>query len=539
LWNNGATTQCITVDVAGQYQVTVTDANGCETDCSADLIVTDTCCCPRIVIEKTHETLQGHFVEISVTIEDCPFCMGGFDFLIAYDASALAATEVTPGQFLDDCDWEYFTYRFGANGNCGNACPSGLLRIIALAEINNGPNHPSCYCPPDADLHELFAMKFFVTNDRTFECQYAPVYFFWATCTDNSISNINGDSLILDSKIFDFEGNLIWDEEDDDLFPEDARMPFVGAPDYCLIGDKLTPYRCLEFVFGGVDIVCSDSIDARGDINVNGVVYEVADAVMLTNYFISGLTAFGDHVQSSIAASDINADGIALSVADLVYLVRIVTGDAPPYPKPIAAGNFAVTTRIDNDVLTVEYDASDLTGAALLIFSVEGSVGTPIPGEGAAGMNLGYGIEGNELRILIYDIGSQAIASGQHDLISVPIDGSLTLIGVEAADYYGNTMNVSTRILPAEFSVSQNHPNPFNPVTTISMSLPLATDWTLTVYNIAGQIVREYTGYAEAGTIQVSWDGTDYNGRKVSSGIYLYKAAADRFSETRKMILMK
>jgi hypothetical protein len=61
---------------------------------------------PSIVIEKTEDTYQGQHEYVSVTLEDNPVEMGGFDLLIAYDASALIPMEITPGQLLEDCDWE-------------------------------------------------------------------------------------------------------------------------------------------------------------------------------------------------------------------------------------------------------------------------------------------------------------------------------------------------------------------------------------------------------------------------------------------------
>jgi hypothetical protein len=523
----------------GENTIILYAVDECEKTDDCTTIIFVTWQCPVITIEKSHETLQGHFVDISITIEDNPVAMGGFDFLIAYDASALTFTEATPGQLLEDCGWEYFTYRYGVFGNCGDACPSGLLRIIALAETNNGPNHPSCYGPPDTDPHELAELRFFVTNDRTFECQYVPIYFFWMSCNDNAISSVTGDTLTLASQIYDFEGNLIWDEDDDDLFPEDERIPFVGAPDYCLEGDKISPIRCLEFVYGGVDIVCSDSIDARGDLNANGVANEVADAVMFTNYFLSGLSAFGNHVEASIAASDINADGIALSVADLVYLVRVITGDAPPYPKPLPNESFVVTASMSDNLVSVNYESEIEAGAILLTFLIEGSVGAPTLGDGASGMDIKYDIQGNEMKTLVYNIGTGSIASGSHQLLTIPVEGSLTLVEADAASYFGNVLNVTTRVLPSEFKLTQNQPNPFNPTTTISLTMPVASDWTITVFNISGQVVSQFSGYDDAGTVQVTWDGTNTEGRQVASGIYLYRATAGQFSETRKMVLMK
>jgi hypothetical protein len=101
----------------------------------------------EVQIEKTHNTIQGAYEQVCVTLNAGSEEMWGFDFLIAYDNSALSFTSADPGEIYDECGWEYFNYRFGANGNCSNACPSGLLRVVGLAETNNGPNHPDCYLP--------------------------------------------------------------------------------------------------------------------------------------------------------------------------------------------------------------------------------------------------------------------------------------------------------------------------------------------------------------------------------------------------------
>jgi hypothetical protein len=88
--------------------------------------------------------------------------------------------------------------------------------------------------------------------------------------------------------------------------------------------------------------------------------------------------------------------------------------------------------------------------------------------------------------------------------------------------------------LPREFALDQNYPNPFNPTTTISLDLPKASEWTITVFNITGQVVKTYSGYSGPGRVQVEFDGS-----QVASGVYLYRAEAGEFAATKKMILMK
>ncbi|MBC8346908.1 MAG: T9SS type A sorting domain-containing protein [Candidatus Marinimicrobia bacterium] len=100
--------------------------------------------------------------------------------------------------------------------------------------------------------------------------------------------------------------------------------------------------------------------------------------------------------------------------------------------------------------------------------------------------------------------------------------------------------------VPETFNLSQNHPNPYNPETTIQFDLPEASAISLTVYNLLGnQIFSWVSQIEEAGHKQVTWNGKDLHGYSVPSGIYIYKLIAKSqessqvFTENRKMILLK
>ncbi|MCK4653658.1 MAG: T9SS type A sorting domain-containing protein [Candidatus Cloacimonetes bacterium] len=87
---------------------------------------------------------------------------------------------------------------------------------------------------------------------------------------------------------------------------------------------------------------------------------------------------------------------------------------------------------------------------------------------------------------------------------------------------------------------ASNYPNPFNPITTISYSLPDESEVSLTIYNIKGQKVKELIkGTQPAGSYNVSWDGKDENGKDITSGIYFYKLRTHNNEITRKMLLLK
>ena len=104
---------------------------------------------------------------------------------------------------------------------------------------------------------------------------------------------------------------------------------------------------------------------------------------------------------------------------------------------------------------------------------------------------------------------------------------------------YGET-GISSN--PKSYSLSQNAPNPFNPTTTISYSVPVGVSvhLTLKVYDLRGHLIRTLADEERsAGTYYVFWDGTNATGRQVPSGVYLYRIQADDFVRTRKMVLLK
>ena len=94
--------------------------------------------------------------------------------------------------------------------------------------------------------------------------------------------------------------------------------------------------------------------------------------------------------------------------------------------------------------------------------------------------------------------------------------------------------------LPTSFTLHQNFPNPFNPVTTIRYDLPKDNLVMLTVYDMLGRVVVQLVNTTqEAGFKLVQWDGSDSMGRSVSAGVYLYHIQAGEFVQTKKMVLLK
>lgn len=107
------------------------------------------------------------------------------------------------------------------------------------------------------------------------------------------------------------------------------------------------------------------------------------------------------------------------------------------------------------------------------------------------------------------------------------------LMGILAGVGEGPMTHVS------DWRLLQNHPNPFNPSTTISFTLPENARVNLSIYTLEGKLVKTLiNGTLDEGRKQIAWDATDSNGNHVSSGVYFYCLKAGGKALTRKMVLI-
>jgi photosystem II stability/assembly factor-like uncharacterized protein len=97
------------------------------------------------------------------------------------------------------------------------------------------------------------------------------------------------------------------------------------------------------------------------------------------------------------------------------------------------------------------------------------------------------------------------------------------------------SVNNNSAISVSEFSLSQNFPNPFNPVTAIKYNVPNKSFIVMKVYNSVGKEIVELVNEVKAGGVyEVKFDASS-----LPSGVYYYKLTSENYSETKKMILIK
>ena len=217
---------------------------------------------------------------------------------------------------------------------------------------------------------------------------------------------------------------------------------------------------------------------------------------------------------------------------------RSVTNMAPTAPAgsaTLAAGvaNFSWSAATDTEspgaMLTYNLRVGTTPGGnEVLAAMADPTTGRRhLPAAGNAQQRVSWSLDVSALGGQTLYWGVQAIDAG---LAGSPFAAEQALwIGIAA-----------TQLPPTHMALRQNRPNPFNPTTIIAFDLAERGPVALTIYDEAGRAVRTLVADTrDAGHHEVTWDGFDGRGRRVSSGVYLYQLRAGGRTETRMMSLVK
>ena len=225
---------------------------------------------------------------------------------------------------------------------------------------------------------------------------------------------------------------------------------------------------------------------------------------------IGDLSAYDGFLRiNGASAGDVDGDG------NVDYIMG--TRDVDPAPGAI------------NNVMRLEYQGGDITNMASYEVSVVDS--NVIAPQGAQiDVVVVANIDGDPEDEILY-AGVLRGGSGPPPVLPVVVlNWDITIGGI---DDQGNG-------IAKGFILRQNFPNPFNPETKIQFELPIATDVSITLYNMVGQEVVTLVNETRAsGLHTVTWDGTNSNGVKVASGVYVYQMRAGKYVQNKKMTLVK
>ena len=243
------------------------------------------------------------------------------------------------------------------------------------------------------------------------------------------------------------------------------------------------------------------------------------DGVPDTHPFIVYYMQLGlDQVSALVATADSLANlgmqglCVALGQSALAPVLGPVVGDY---------AGATLTALLTAGVGTV--DALTQTAAATGAYAVGA-----LAGAGVDVNDSDHDFDGTNGR-LVFQVGNNCIPRNQY----VAVQSNWVNTGTAG-------VNSDESLIPKEFALYDNYPNPFNPTTQIAVDLPEAATTEITVWNIMGQRVATlYTGDLNAGHHTLNFDGRDSNGKQLTSGMYLYRVAAGKYNATKKMTLMK
>ena len=269
----------------------------------------------------------------------------------------------------------------------------------------------------------------------------------------------------------------------------------------------------------------------------------LAASAVVANYWPDSLTAWvtyymttggiTDQTQATLAAADTLA---WITAHDICVALGINAQIAAMIPDSVITMGEALA-----DTLTAYIAGGGVPDAAWL----QGMIGTYAPaiavqavgfmtGLYAAGLTTvnvndsDHDFDGTNGR-LVFQIGNSCIPRDQH---------------LSVASYWVNTVTSEVvsdeSLIPKQFALHNNYPNPFNPTTQIAVDLPEAAATEITVWNIIGQKVATlHSGDLNAGHHIVNFDGQDDNGQQLTSGMYLYRVTAGKYNAIKKMTLLK
>jgi hypothetical protein len=209
---------------------------------------------------------------------------------------------------------------------------------------------------------------------------------------------------------------------------------------------------------------------------------------------------------------------------------------------PVLGSGTVELVRNENGLYVATNSPATIGGA---YFRLQGPDIDLVKPENMTDMQLKADKSDNRLNCLLVSFEQKTISAGQATVVKLADNPNLdvALEAVDLADAGGRVIYTEIKesaMVPAQFTLHQNSPNPFNPTTEIRFDLASPQRVRLSVFNILGQeIIRLADGEYPAGSHTVTWEGTDEQGHPAASGIYLYRIEAGSFTASRKMVLMK
>lgn len=441
---------------------------------------------------EVKESLLGRVVEVPINLSNSA-PVAGMELQVEFDPTLFTFVGLSR-QGCRTENWEYFTYKQKSRG------PTQVIRMVGIADFPN--QIPTPPLPPGWGA--LVYLGFRLSADPYLNGLLLPLEFYSADFTDNTLSTPRGR--FIPQEMIDYMDGGVW------LNPENTRV---------------------------------------GDINQNGIAFEVADAVKLANY-IMGRTTLSPQ---ELINSDVNQDGRMGMLSDLVFLIRrIMEKGTAPSDDIMTQGELAVVKILDEppssshspSTTWIRLESETAIGGAMMIFKGENLKIQDLKlSPSAQNLDLYTSAMENEYRVLVVSSEAKPLPRNDSPLLSFEGEG-WDSIQIFLSDHAGELMKVEQQyergFLPIKYALYQNYPNPFNPETSIKYFVggDGAVHVSLKIYNVVGQLVKSLVDEDKLpGEYNQAWNGKNENNEEVASGVYFYKLKISDYVETRRMVLLR
>ena len=337
------------------------------------------------------------------------------------------------------------------------------------------------YWPPNSDViaSELLLMKIDSLGNQVWLRNYIKdSLWVWNVGRDVKKTSDGGFIIVAESNSFNSGGSAIW------LLKTDS------------VGDTI--WTKLYYKEDSQNVVRSIHQTLDGGYIIGGMVKQFGNHKF--NAWIIKTNDIGDIIWERLYGNIETSEGAnaLIQLEDSTYVFTGYTSGFPETPSDL----WLVKLNVQGDTIwTKSIGGMQSDNGNDLVQSSEG----------------GYAIAGR----------TKSFGAGGYDAWLVKTDSSGNVV-----------VSIDERIytsIPNEFALMPNFPNPFNPMTNISYSLPVSGDVTLIIYNLLGEeVTRLVDGFRAAGEYNSTWDASNF-----ASGIYFYRLQAGDFVQTRKIMLLK
>ena len=281
------------------------------------------------------------------------------------------------------------------------------------------------------------------------------------------------------------------------------------------------------------------------EITVDNVIYPL----------VSGVSSLG------LTVGDIDKDGSPeLIGSGLSYTSTQYNQDLPPQWVTIVdyrggdvedPANYSVRTVPFPEDKQMVFDTVNRDSLGVMTTYLEdGAAGPEFAGklaflgdpDGDGDMEVAMSFQGVDDSIYVYnEVWNPADSTYTRTVVSSEAHPNRAFMRVLSGDGLTTKISYDRVIVPTDYELGGNYPNPFNPTTSFDFTLPLDKRVSVRIYDVTGRLVRTLIDgeYFAEGTHTVTWNGLDDVGMPAASGAYFYTLEWGQFRHARKMILAK